>query len=100
MQLIESTAKLEGLKKNESLFDPKVNIRLGSKHIARLLKKYDGEKIYAIAGDNAGGTAVKRWRTRHPELSAHEWVEQISYPETKKYVKKVIAAESYYKLQN
>ena len=96
MQLLPSTAKAEGMSDDQDLFDPQLNIELGSKHFSGLLKQYDS-KEYAIAAYNAGATAVERWRSRYPDLSAEEWVEMIAYPETKKYVKKVLTASQQYK---
>jgi|GEM_PF-3263682 len=94
MQLLDSTAAGEGLMEGESLEDPSVNIRLGSKHIGTLLEKYGtGENlVYAIAAYNAGSTAVDRWKSRYEDLPPLEWVELISYPETKDYVKRVLSA--------
>lgn len=97
MQLMQETAKKEGLQDKESLFDAKTNIALGTKHIGNLIEHYKGEKIYAIAAYNAGSTPVDRWMQRYPNLTPIEWIEHIAYPETKDYVKKVIFAEAVYK---
>ncbi len=96
MQLMPNTAKIEGLKEGESLFNPMVNISLGSKHLSRLMDQYDGEEIYAIAAYNAGTEAVNRWIKRYPNLSPIEWSELIGYPETLNYVKKVSYSAAIY----
>ena len=96
LQLLPSTAEKEGLKENESLYQPNINIDLGAKHLAGLLKKYKGERVFAIAAYNAGSSAVDRWRKRYSKLSPQAWVELIGYPETKNYVKKVLSAEQVY----
>jgi len=96
MQLMSATAKKEGLKEGQSLFDPLLNVSLGSKHFSRLLDIYDGEEIYAIAAYNAGSEAVNRWIKRYPGLSPLEWSELIGYPETLNYVKKVSSAAVVY----
>ena len=95
-QLMPATAKKEGLKRGQSLFDPSVNLNLAAKHLARLLRKYNGNATSSIAAYNAGARAVNRWRKRYPELNDLAWTELISYSETKNYVKKVRAAESVY----
>ena len=97
MQMIEETAKKEGLKEDENLLDPETNIKLGTKHIQTLLQYYNGDKTYAIAAYNAGSVAVDRWKNRYPKLNSNEWIEHIAYPETKMYVKRVLFAEAVYK---
>ncbi len=87
MQLMNETAITEGLKSEESLFDIKTNIQLGSKHMSGLIKKHNGNIAHAIAAYNAGSTAVARWIERYPNLTTEEWIEHIPYPETKNYVK-------------
>ena len=98
MQLLHQTAEQEGLKPNEDLYQPEINIRLGAKHLARLLTKY-AQPVYAIAAYNAGAIAVDRWRSRYPETDQLMWSELIGYPETKSYVKKVVQAERMYQRQ-
>ena len=66
-----------------------MNIFLGSYYFKYLLKK---KKSYveAIASYNAGPTIVKKWR-KFNNASEDAWIEFIPYPETRKYVKLVIA---------
>jgi soluble lytic murein transglycosylase len=96
MQLLPSTAKEVGLSDNDSLFNPNTNINLGAKQLAKLLNQYKQETNLAIAAYNAGSSAVKRWIDRYPKLEPVAWIETISYPETKDYVKKVLLAKSIY----
>ncbi len=94
-QLMAETAKEEGMKDGDDLFDPEVNLSLGAQHLRRLMNNYD-EAVYAIAAYNAGAAAVNRWKTRSPKLPPEQWIERIGYPETKAYVKKVLAAWKVY----
>lgn len=96
-QLLPQTAKQEGLRENESLFDPKVNLNLGAKHLARLLTSYEGDRVLAVAAYNAGASAVNRWRARYGDIDQLLWIELIAYPETRNYVKRVLLAEQIYK---
>ena len=93
MQLLPTTAASvaqlpsgEGLR----LTDPQVNIALGMGYLRRLLSSYDDNIIMALAGYNAGEKAVDKWRARSPNVEADEFVENISYRETRNYVKKVL----------
>lgn len=77
-----------------SLFEPTINIRIGATYLGWLSKQFDGRLERAVAAYNAGPTAVNRWVRSAPEASMDEWVEEISFDETREYVKKVLG--SYY----
>lgn len=58
MQLMPQTAQNYGVK---DIFDPVENIDAGSKHLAYLINKYNGDKRLALAAYNAGSTRVKKY---------------------------------------
>jgi soluble lytic murein transglycosylase len=94
MQLLPSTARRVAGNPDiggEDLFDPALNIRLGSAYLAELSRRFDGEAIFMLAGYNAGETAADTWRKRYGKLEIDELVERITYRETRDYVKKVLA---------
>ena len=97
MQLMPATAKMEGLGQNEDIYDPKVNITLGSKHLQRLIHDFDANKAQAIAAYNAGSNPVKTWLSQFPNLTTEEWIELIGFSETRQYVKAVLLGEHLYK---
>ncbi|NQZ24257.1 MAG: lytic transglycosylase domain-containing protein [Colwellia sp.] len=74
MQLMPETAKELGLKNS---FDARQNIKAGSRHLARLIRKYGGNITLVSAAYNAGEGAVKKYNGVPP------------YPETKMYVERV-----------
>jgi soluble lytic murein transglycosylase-like protein len=74
MQLMPATAKELGVKNS---FNAKQNIQAGSKHLARLIRKYGGNITLVSAAYNAGEGAVKRYKGVPP------------YPETKVYVERI-----------
>ncbi len=103
-QLMPATAKavarvlkLKGVSPR-SLLEPDLNIRLGSWQLGSLLKKFKGNKIYAIASYNAGAGAVERWRSDRPSVELDEWVEEIPIAETRGYVKRVLRSFNTYQL--
>lgn len=104
MQLMPATAVLEAnelgldLDPKLDLYDPITNIMLGSKHLSRLLKKYENQEYLAIAAYNAGSNAVDKWMARLPIKDNQLWIELIPYKETRDYVRKVIAAKQVYDL--
>ncbi|MGY3942661.1 transglycosylase SLT domain-containing protein [Aeromonas tecta] len=102
MQLMPATAKETAAKlgvpyRNEQqLFDPAMNIRLGSAYLKRLLDVYDGNRILAAAAYNAGPGRVKRWRDQSTNKPMDVWVESIPYRETRNYVQNVISFDLIY----
>lgn len=100
MQLMPPTAAMllhEKKIEPERLYDPELNIRLGTKHLRELLDKYNGNQIAVIASYNAGASSVNRWLKTYANLSGAEFIESIPYAETRDYVKKVLAAAALYK---
>jgi soluble lytic murein transglycosylase len=72
-----------------ALYEPEKNIVIGIRYLASLVKDYR-HPVYAVANYNAGPEAVQRWIQRSGQASLDEFIEDISYKETKAYVKKVM----------
>ncbi|MGI4994185.1 transglycosylase SLT domain-containing protein [Halobacteriovorax sp. GFR7] len=72
----------------EDLYNPNINITFSSLLLNELMKRRDNNFIDFVASYNAGGTPIRRWRSRIilPDL---EFIEEIPYKETRKYVKLV-----------
>ena len=99
MQLMPETAAAVLHEKKidpERLYDPELNIRLGTRHLKDLLDQYNGDRIAVIASYNAGAHNVNRWRKTFGSLAADEFVESIPFGETRDYVKKVLATAALY----
>jgi soluble lytic murein transglycosylase len=75
----------------DSLYIASFNIRFGTYYLHKLLKKFDGEFAYAIAGYNGGPHNVNRWLKSNPVKDIELFIEDIPYTETRGYVKKVLA---------
>jgi len=79
------------------LFDPEINIRLGTEYLRTLMDKYDGRLDLALAAYNAGDHRVDRWlkgqRDTHPDI----FIEMIPFTATRNYVKNIIRNYYYYK---
>jgi soluble lytic murein transglycosylase len=81
-----------------TLTDAETNIRLGTLYFARLVKQFGGTH-YALASYNAGENRVVRWKTERPGLDEDEFIDDIPFPETQNYVKRILGtAEDYRRL--
>lgn len=80
------------------LTDPEINMTIGTTYFADLMEQF-GHAAYALAGYNAGGHRVVKWRRERPELPVDEWIDDIPFPETQNYVKRILGtAEDYRRL--
>ena len=104
MQLIPSTAremaalkKIE-LKENKQLFDPELNIKLGTHYLKQLSKRFKGKKELVLAAYNAGPHRVKRWKKMPGSDQMDVFIENVEYSQTRDYVRKVMKNYWAYKL--
>ncbi|EIC29671.1 MULTISPECIES: transglycosylase SLT domain-containing protein [Methylomicrobium] len=74
-----------------SLFDPDVNIRLGSYYFKKLLQRFNGHVALAAAAYNAGPARATKWLPNAGAMPADIWVETIPFRETRKYVAAVLS---------
>jgi peptidoglycan lytic transglycosylase len=96
MQLMPATAKsLAGAlgwtgSAPLALAAPPVNIALGSRFLARMAQRFDGNEVLATAAYNAGPGRVERWLPAQP-MAADVWIATIPVHETREYVRRVLA---------
>jgi len=95
MQLLPATARqlaADGAppRAEPALEDVGTNIGLGTRLLARLLRQYDGATAKALAAYNGGEDAVAKWERRYAGRAPDEFVELISFRETRDYVKSVL----------
>ena len=80
------------------LTDPAVSAAIGTKYLADLMEQFGGAP-YVLAAYNAGEHRVVRWKAERPGLPEDEWVDDIPFPETQNYVKRILGtAEDYRRL--
>jgi soluble lytic murein transglycosylase len=100
MQLMPHTAALVLHEKKidpDRLYDPELNIRLGTRHLRELIDIYNGNLVAVIASYNAGAHNVNRWLKTYSSLQTDEFIESIPFGETRDYVKKVLASADLYR---
>jgi soluble lytic murein transglycosylase len=80
------------------LTNPEANIRIGMAYLAAKVKEF-GELHLALASYNAGERPVHRWIRERPGLERDEFIDDIPFPQTQGYVKKILGtAEDYRRL--
>jgi len=75
----------------QDLFDPNLNVQLGTRFLGRMAGKYDGSPWLASAAYNAGEAPVGRWLDARAALEPDFFIETIPYKETREYVSRVLA---------
>jgi len=103
MQLLPSTGREVyrriglGVFRDDVLFDPQINVRLGAQYLGGLAEIHRGNLILMLAAYNAGPSRLKRWQQ---ELSMADWdefIERLPFEETRLYVKSVLRNYGVYK---
>ena len=104
MQIVPSTgkrlARSLGIRRfsTSSLTHPETNVRMGTFYFKNLVSQFGGTH-YALASYNAGESRVSRWISERGDLPRDEFIDDIPFPETQNYVKKILGtAEDYRQL--
>lgn len=77
----------------EQLLDASTNALAGAWYLGRLLKRYrgaDNPLPYALADYNAGRTRVLQWNQGAAATNSAVFIEGISFPATRRYVRSVL----------
>ncbi|MGA9334385.1 MAG: transglycosylase SLT domain-containing protein, partial [Rudaea sp.] len=97
MQLVPDTARRVAKVENlafpgaSALFDPELNITLGTHYLGDMAVRYDGSPWLASAAYNAGPAPVAKWINERDTLAPDFFIETIPYRETRAYVARVLA---------
>ena len=77
---------------------PEDNIRMGMRYFKDLSDRLGGAH-YALASYNAGPNKIVQWINERPGIPQDEFIDDIPYPETQAYVKRILGtAEDYRRL--
>lgn len=102
MQISEITQNwaLDEIKIRENdIFDPKLNIEIGTWYISKLYDEF-GDTNLVIAAYNCGSGNVSKWLKNNEYSSDGEVLDKIPFKETESYLKKVNNSYSIYKKIN
>lgn len=93
MQIMYFTAleTVPGISRTD-LLEPEHNIRVGTRYLAQLMKRFHGNIVLSLAGYNAGPNAAERWAREgsKQKYGMLPFIESIPYRETRDYVSSII----------
>jgi soluble lytic murein transglycosylase len=94
MQLMPATAtelaaQLGVNIENVDIFDPLINISLGTQYLAQLIALFDGEIDTALAAYNAGRGNVANWLADYNHSADGRTLHSIPFRETENYLTRV-----------
>ncbi|MES2099182.1 MAG: transglycosylase SLT domain-containing protein [Pseudomonadota bacterium] len=103
MQLMPATARWTAKKiglnyTHDLITDRDTNLRLGTSYLKLVLDDFNGSQALAAAAYNAGPGRPRRWRDG-AVVEPAIWAENVPFPETRDYVKKVLSNATYYAAQ-
>ncbi len=79
------------------LTNPEANLRMGTTYFADKIREF-GSFHLALASYNAGERAVRRWMAERPDVTDdEEFIDDIPYPETQNYVKRILGTVEDYR---
>ena len=101
MQVLPSTGRSYARKlgvrpfSTRRLTEAEVNVRIGTQIFYDTIRKFGGVH-FALAAYNAGDSRVLKWQREKPGLPQDEFIDDIPFPETQNYVKRILGtAEDY-----
>lgn len=82
---------------NSDLYNPSINIQLGSYELMEQVQKQNGQLTYVAAAYNAGPNALAGWLKTRMRDDVLEFIEDIPYEETRTYVKLIARNALFYR---
>ena len=101
MQLIPPTARRYASKlgirySSRILTQPETNVQLGMRYFKDLMDRFGGAH-FALASYNAGERRIARWIAERPGFDQDEFIDDIPFPETQNYVKRILGTADDYR---
>ena len=96
MQVMPATARYIASVSSRHLYDPPVNIHVGTKYLTNRLEYFNGEVGPTLAAYNAGVGRVDRWIKRYPGADKVLFADLIPFKETREYVASILRNHFWY----
>jgi soluble lytic murein transglycosylase len=74
---------------HDLLYDPETNVKVGAWYIGHLVEKFRGQLPLAAGSYNGGPRPMMKWLDRYGDRPIDEFVELVSFTQTREYMKKV-----------
>jgi soluble lytic murein transglycosylase-like protein len=98
MQLQLPTARLlSRVVKRQQLFEPQVNVKLGSGYLKKLLDQFNGRLEVALCAYNAGPHRAQNWIQRYPVENPLLFLDLLPVKETREYAASIMRNYVIYK---
>jgi soluble lytic murein transglycosylase len=102
MQLLPATARRLATQiwpagQPASLHDPHVNVLLGATFLRQRLASAGGCIEPAVAAYSAGPAHARNWLEHTPDAWNDVWLERVSYPTVRDYIRDVVPAAAVYR---
>ncbi|ALG69131.1 transglycosylase SLT domain-containing protein [Beggiatoa leptomitoformis] len=97
MQLLPATAQEQAkrlgvtLNNQADIYQPELNVQLGTGYLQHLLNKLDNNLILVTASYNAGLSRARKWTEKYGCLPPDIWIELIPFKETRSYVENIMS---------
>ncbi|MBI1861333.1 MAG: lytic transglycosylase domain-containing protein [Deltaproteobacteria bacterium] len=98
LQILPKTGRR--FRKRLDLYDPEMNIEVGSRYLYELLKRLNGNIPLALASYNAGPERVSNWANRYPVDNPVLFTDLIPFRETREYVASILRNYYWYRRMN
>ena len=99
MQITDETARWAfeqiGIDKNSDIFEPEINIQVGTWYLSKLINDNNGDLVTALASYNAGSGNVQKWKDACGKKTID--ITDIEFKETENYVNKTLKYYDVYK---
>lgn len=104
MQIMPSTG--EGIAKQigisnytvNILLDPETNIRMGTFYLRQQLDNFGQNEFYCVGAYNGGPSRMSGWVSERGNMDIDEFIESISYEQSREYVKIVMGNYYFYQM--
>ena len=87
----------------DQLFYPETNIEAGTWYLAQAIRRWkerDNPLTFALAEYNAGRVNALRWSEAANPISSEEFLNRITFPTTKHYIKTTLVKYDFFRAQH
>lgn len=80
------------------LLEPETNIKMGTFYLRQQLDNFDQNLFYCLGAYNGGPGKTSEWISKRGSMDIDEFIESISYEQTREYIKIVMGNYYFYQM--